>query len=115
VHRAAPQLVRWPAQFMRGVIRNMPSLVAIDISQAKSKLELHNLLAESLSFPSFYGKNWDAFWDAITGLVEMPEILELHGIDQLKKVLPKEAVQLVTCLDDLGKDYPEIQCDVRYV
>lgn len=93
----------------------MAKTITIDVSQVKSKLELHNLLAESLSFPSFYGKNWDAFWDTITGLVEMPDILELRGIEQLKRTLPKDAVQLITCLNALNEDYPEIRCAVRYI
>lgn len=93
----------------------MAKTVTIDVSRVSDKRELHNLLAESLSFPTFYGRNWDAFWDTITGLVEMPTVLELRGIEQLKKSLPKDAVQLITCLKDLGEDYPEIHCDVRYV
>lgn len=93
----------------------MPKKVTIDVSRVNTRLELHALLAKSLSFPSFYGNNWDAFWDAITGLVEMPDVLEFRGIEQLKKSLPKDAVQLITCLNDLGKDYPEIRCAVRYV
>lgn len=93
----------------------MAERVTIDLSEVKNKIELHALLAKSLSFPSFYGKNWDAFWDTITGIIDMPAVLELHGVEQLKRALPKDAVQLITCLDDLGKDYPEIHCEVRYL
>jgi ribonuclease inhibitor len=93
----------------------MERKITIDLSHLDNKLELHDLLAKSLSLPSYYGKNWDAFWECITDSVEMPKILELRGIEHLKRTLPKDAVQLITCLDDLGKDYPEIQCEVRYV
>lgn len=92
----------------------MTKIVRIDISNVTSTSELHARLAESLSFPSFYGKNWDAFWDSITGLVEMPEVLELRGIESLKSTLPRDAAQLMTCLN-LGDHYPEIRCEVRYV
>jgi RNAse (barnase) inhibitor barstar len=93
----------------------MRKTITIDVSQVTSKLELHDILAKSLEFPSFYGKNWDAFWDTITGLVEMPGTLRLQGIEELKKALPKDAVQLITCLKVLGEDYPEIKCEVVYV
>ena len=89
--------------------------VSIDVSRVKTKQELHELLAGELSFPSFYGKNWDAFWDTITDLVEMPQILEISGLDALERTLPKDAAQLITCLNDLGKDYPEINCEIRYM
>lgn len=46
-------------------------LVEIDLRAITSAEELHSLLMESLNFPGWYGANWDAFWDAITGLVEM--------------------------------------------
>jgi len=93
----------------------MAKTVTIDVSTVASKSELHALLAESLSLPSFYGKNWDAFWDSITGLVDMPEVLEFRGIEHLKKALPKEATQLMTCLRDLPQDYPEIHCEIRFI
>ncbi len=92
----------------------MIRVVVIDVSKTTSKQGLHELLAEKLSFPSFYGKNWDAFWDIITSAVEMPEVLEIRGLEHLKSTLPKDALHLITCLNDLGKDYPEINCRVRY-
>jgi len=52
-------------------------LVEVDLGSVKSSKELHLLLQEALEFPEWYGGNWDAFWDAITGLVEMPETLRL--------------------------------------
>jgi ribonuclease inhibitor len=93
----------------------MNKTIRIDVSRVTNQLELHTLRADSLLFPSFYGRNWDAFWDAITGLVEMPDVLELEGIDHLERNLPHEAAQLIACLRDLGEKFPEIRCVVRYV
>ena len=100
----------------RGCVSNMPMRkISIDVSSVRTKQELHEVLASELSFPSFYGKNWDAFWDTITGLVEMPQVLEIRGLDALARALPKDAAQLITCLNDLGKDYPEINFEIRYI
>lgn len=93
----------------------MTKTVVIDLSNVTRQSELHALLAESLSFPPFYGKNWDAFWDSITGLVEMPEVLELRGIEKLHRALPEDAAHLTTLLNDLGEAHPQIRCEVRYV
>ncbi len=53
--------------------------VIIDLSAVQTPVELHHLLMEKLDFPGWYGCNWNAFWDAITGLVAMPEILQFKG------------------------------------
>ena len=47
----------------------------IDVSNVKTVEELHKILKSRLEFPGFYGMSWDSFWDAITGLVELPEEL----------------------------------------
>jgi ribonuclease inhibitor len=53
--------------------------VTIDLRDVDSSLELQQRLMASLDFPGWYGKNWNAFWDAITGLVDMPHRLRLVG------------------------------------
>ncbi|MFF9839264.1 barstar family protein [Streptomyces sp. NPDC013740] len=49
--------------------------MVIDVGSVRSERDLHGVLRRELGFPSFYGMNWAAFWDAITGLVEMPSEL----------------------------------------
>ena len=62
-------------------------LVEIDLRAITSAEELHSLLMESLNFPGWYGANWDAFWDAITGLVEMPYTVRFLGWAQFSQRL----------------------------
>lgn len=57
----------------------MLNLKTIDLSTAESPEDLHRKFAALLEFPDFYGNNWSAFWDAITGLVEMPSTLILYN------------------------------------
>lgn len=68
--------------------------MTIDLSNIQSDEELHLLFKDKLQFPAFYGRNWDAFWDAITGLVELPEVLTIVGYHLLKEVLPTDAAIL---------------------
>lgn len=53
--------------------------VEISLIGISSSIQLRKALADSLDFPTFYGCNWDAFWDAITGLVEMPMLIKFIG------------------------------------
>jgi RNAse (barnase) inhibitor barstar len=74
------------------------SEVTIDLRDVGSSLELQQRLMTSLDFPGWYGKNWNAFWDAITGLVDMPHRLRLVGWAAFQARLPLDAKQLQECL-----------------
>ncbi|MFJ5518048.1 barstar family protein [Streptomyces griseoluteus] len=47
-------------------------MITIDVSEVSDESALHLLLKQKLGFPDFYGMNWNAFWDAITGLRAVP-------------------------------------------
>lgn len=68
----------------------------------------------ALDFPSWYGCNWNAFWDAITGLVEMPETLVLTGWNAFALRLPEDAKLMNECLDDMKNQYPKWAPNVIY-
>lgn len=59
-----------------------------------------------LEFPEFYGKNWDAFWDVITGSIELPERIEFDNWSELVKALPTEADILKSIFIDFNKEFP---------
>ena len=73
--------------------------VVINVENIKDSQELHKLLKSELEFPHFYGMSWDAFWDAITGLVQLPEVTIIKGYKILKKDLPQDAEILVNTLE----------------
>ena len=81
----------------------------INLSQTTSIQELHQLFKEQLGFPDFYGMNWDAFWDAITGLVEMPKDLGLEGFDIFKSNFPNDAQILKDLIHEYNKNYGQIE------
>ena len=89
-------------------------ILEVDLSGIKSKEDLHAHLQEVLGFPSWYGWNWDAFWDAITGLVEMPEQLIIRGWPEFQASLPADAAQLAQCLSEMSAEYPESASRVSY-
>jgi RNAse (barnase) inhibitor barstar len=91
-----------------------PLLIEISLSTVSLPQELHAALAKQLQFPDWYGANWDAFCDAITGLVEMPVNLHLIGWNDLYQRLPRDAMQLRSCLNEMAAEYPELAAHVSY-
>ena len=78
--------------------------ITIDLVNIKSTDELHQVFQDKLYFPDFYGGNWDAFWDSITSLVHMPDSLIITGLEQIRKVLPRD----VAILEEIIHDYNEL-------
>ncbi|WP_371316783.1 barstar family protein [Pseudomonas gingeri] len=89
-------------------------VVEIDLSEVTSSSELHSILSEALGFPGWYGGNWDAFWDAITGLVPMPAQLKISGWGRFSRRLPGDARLMQKCFADMKAEYPERALDVAF-
>jgi ribonuclease inhibitor len=90
------------------------NLIEIDLRDITTSKDLQLLLMDALDFPGWYGCNWNAFWDAITGLVEMPEILRLVGWASLEARLPSDARLMRECLSDMSEKHPELSPLVVY-
>lgn len=89
-------------------------LVVLDLSGVATAEELQVLLRDALGFPGWYGRNWNAFWDAITALVEMPRRLQLIGWEGFTERLPKDASIMKHCLDEMSVKYPSLAAIVEY-
>jgi ribonuclease inhibitor len=89
----------------------MSAPLVIDVSDASNAHELHALLARQLSFPDYYGHNWDAFWDCVTDPEQskMPAVLHVVGFSALASRLPREAQLFQQCLAELQQERPELQ------
>jgi ribonuclease inhibitor len=87
----------------------------LDRSEIENEGELHDVLARNLAVPDFYGRKRDAFWDYITDpdLSDMPAVLRVSAWATLHARLPRAALLLKKCLDDLRLDRPE--CRVEWV
>ncbi|MFF0158713.1 barstar family protein [Streptomyces sp. NPDC005263] len=75
-------------------------MITIDVSEVTDERALHLLLKRELGFPDFYGMNWAAFWDAITGLVRIPDHVRFLGWAQLMAGVPSGAATLQGALDN---------------
>lgn len=84
------------------------------MSKVKTPSELHEFLEDALGFPGWYGRNWNAFWDAITALVELPKRLKFIGWEAFAERLPADASILRQCLDEMAEIYPDLAASVEY-
>ncbi|WP_315113096.1 barstar family protein [Clostridium intestinale] len=78
-------------------------IVKIDLTDIKDSKTLHKTLSKYLSFTKFYGMNWDAFRDAITGLVVMPKFIAFVGWSSFDQNNRQDA----NMLKKLLKEYKE--------
>ena len=62
-----------------------PEVKTINLEHVVNIDHFHEIFMEKFNFPDYYGKNWDAFWDTITGIVELPKILKLKNWKKFKK------------------------------
>ncbi len=75
------------ADFPRTLVRTMELI--IDGSRIMSEDDFHDMFAKGLDLPGWYGRNLDALWDALPGLVKRPlKIVWLHA-DKAKERLPR--------------------------
>lgn len=76
----------------------------IDVSIIDTSKDFQKLLKEKLHFPNFYGMNWDAFWDCITGMVKLPDEIILKGWHIYKSKQKKDAL----IFEDIMKKYNQL-------
>lgn len=85
--------------------------IQIDLGTINSIKELHLLFKKEFFFPDFYGMNWDAFWDSITGFVVLPRKIIFKDWDKFITNFPRDAKIMKQCFEDLKKHY---YCEVIY-
>ncbi|MCD7723200.1 MAG: barstar family protein [Clostridiales bacterium] len=89
----------------------MKDRIIIDFSDCLYPDSLHNEIKDKLELPDWYGKNLDALWDSLTGIIETP--VEIKIIFKPKTKAAKKAKpyisQIVSVFKDAEKEYGEIK------
>jgi ribonuclease inhibitor len=81
--------------------RRGEAILEIDVSAARTRQELQDLLFHAFGFPNYYGSNWDAFDECIRD-VPVPGAVRITGFQELRSHLPREAELLQRCLEDFA-------------
>lgn len=88
-------------------------VLVIDVTEAASPTALQRILKQSLGMPDWYGMNWDAFWDGITGLIRLPDTLVFEGWHLYKARCPEDARVLERLMEAYGREAGS-SCQVIY-
>jgi len=80
------------------------TIFTIDLTTVHSYYGLHEHLKEVFSFPDWYGRNMDALWDLLHCSFDEPTVIEVKGIDSVRKDLKDVVGRLRLVLEDLNKE-----------
>ena len=80
----------------------MMKTCVLDGNVILNKEILHEMLAEQLDFPAWYGKNLDALYECLTDLAEDTEIV-IFNQKALEDHLERYAALLMTTLEDASR------------
>ncbi|TGE08018.1 barstar family protein [Hymenobacter fodinae] len=74
--------------------------MTLDLSGITSKATLHELFKQQLGFEEWYGPSWDAFWDSIVAIVDMPPVLTLTNWQEFAQHCPRDMHILQQVIQD---------------
>lgn len=70
----------------------------IDGQHINSDADFHAAILRALPFPKFYGKNLDALWDVLTGMLERPVLLVWKNSAASEAAMPERFGQIIEVL-----------------
>jgi ribonuclease inhibitor len=83
--------------------------MTIDLTHVDTKTAFHLLVKRELGFPDWYGPSWDAFWDAIIAVIQMPDEVVLLNWEKFAHACPKDMQILRQIITDYHEEVPSKQ------
>ncbi|GAB3856633.1 barstar family protein [Hymenobacter terrigena] len=81
--------------------------MTIDLAHVDTKAAFHLLMKREMGFPDWYGENWDAFWDTIAAIVEMPQQLLLQNWQHFEQACPTDMQILRDIIEHYNQEIPD--------
>lgn len=73
-------------------------IIDLDLTNAKTLSELHEIIKIAFDFPEWYGKNWDAFWDLLRSESDADMVI-ISGENTLSKDFEKHIIKIHEILE----------------
>ena len=80
--------------------------LTLDLSGLVTKADLHMFFKRELAFEDWYGVSWDAFWDSIIAIADMPELLTLQHWQDFAAACPRDMEILRQVIADYNAHMP---------
>lgn len=97
-----------------------PNKIILDLTDCRYIDEFHRRIMEAFDFPSWYGANWNAFWDLIRGTRDNT-LVEIRGVSSLPAALKAEVEEMAGILQEnkeemqkLKERRPQFDCRFDY-
>ena len=89
--------------------------VIIEGSQIKNIDQFHKYVKKAFELPDYYGENLDAFWDCITGHVELPVSIIWNDYSLSEENLGEYAEKIQLLLQEAEEELgSEINIIIKY-
>lgn len=79
----------------------------LNCENIETKQQLHEIIAESLCFPDYYGKNLDALFDLLTERSE-ETLIEIENFESLRKRFGIYADAFLDTISDASKENKKV-------
>ena len=89
------------------------NLYTLDFRNVQYYSEVHTIIKESLDFPDYYGRNWDAFWDCLSDMYGDPVHIEILGLDNVERKSPIAAEKIVKICKKFKHYIPAFENDIK--
>lgn len=80
----------------------------VDFADVKYYLQFHDVIRDSLEFPAYYGRNWDALWDCLQEIVNLPTHIQIKNLEVLQK---RGFAEVVKMFIDILKEFKHYDND----
>ncbi|UOR05952.1 barstar family protein [Hymenobacter aerilatus] len=80
--------------------------LTLDLSGLTTKADLHMFFKRELAFEDWYGVSWDAFWDSIVAIADMPVVLTLQHWQDFAAACPRDMKILREVIADYNDYVP---------
>ena len=80
----------------------------IDFAGVECYLQFHDVIRDSLGFPAYYGRNWDALWDCLYEIAGEPIHIQIKNLETLQERGFLEEVQMFV---DILKEFKHCEDD----
>ena len=85
----------------------------LDLTDCKYLLEMHERIKTELKLPSYYGRNWDAFWDSLT-YESTVDYVEIYGEHTMPKDLQPSLEKMHEILQAVKQKREELGWEFDY-